>query len=364
MATVAHYLERWLEVSAGFVAAHVEHSRHRAVVIARDGWVMPLAYDHRPRYSLAAVRGRAPERLKAPVLHGQLAALLAARRVDVVHVHFGYPAADVLPATRRRPYVLSLHGHDVTGLLSAEPHRYRRVSGAVDAVVVPSRFLAERATAAGFEPERIRVIPSGVDLDFFTATPAPAEPVVGFVGRLVPKKGIDTLMSAWPSVVQAVPDARLVVLGDGPCRHLLPADDSTISVRRPDAARGPAQAGEVIRESAVVVTPSHPGPDGDSESLLLVNLEAAACARPVVSTVHGGIPEYVTSGRTGLLVPPADPAALAAELVRLLRDRDLAQRLGATARVEVAQWDVRRCTARVDDLYDELLARRDRAGRK
>jgi glycosyltransferase involved in cell wall biosynthesis len=353
MATVAHYLERWLEVSAGFVAAHVARSRHRGVVIARDGWVQPLGYDHRPRYSLAGLRGRAP----------QLSLLLAAKRVDVVHVHFGYPAADVLPVTRRRPYVLSLHGHDVTGLLAAEPDRYLPVTGAVDAVVVPSRFLAEHAVGAGFDVNRIAVIPSGVDLEFFTPAPPPAEPVVGFVGRLVPKKGIDTLASAWPAVVRAVPGARLVALGDGPCGRLLPDDDPTITVIQPDPSLGPAQARDVIRRAAVVVTPSHPGPDGDSESLLLVNLEAAACARPVVSTVHGGIPEYVASGRTGLLVPPADPAALAAEVIRLLRDADLARRLGATAREDVAQWDVRRCTRRVDGLYDDLLARRAARGR-
>jgi colanic acid/amylovoran biosynthesis glycosyltransferase len=107
-----------------------------------------------------------------------------------------------------------------------------------------------------------------------------------------------------------------------------------------------------------VVTPSRTGKTGDAESLLLVNLEAGATGRPVVSTQHGGIPEYVEDGRTGMLVPEADAAALGSAIVGLLRDRALAASLGQAAVAHVAQWDVRRCSARVDDLYEELRRRR------
>jgi glycosyltransferase involved in cell wall biosynthesis len=360
---IAHYLESWLDISAGFVATQITHSRHDGVIISRDGWANLEAFDLRPRHSLHVVRQRTPERLKAIVLRYQLGALLATTHADVVHVHFGYAARDVVSVTRHRPYVLSLHGHDVTGLLTQQPSHYRTVAPAVDAVIVPSTFLAERAIEAGFSAERLHVIAGGVDTEFFAAAPpAPGPPVVGFVGRLVAKKGIDTLCEAWPSIAAAVPEARLRLVGDGPMRDLVPVDPERVRHEAADPRRRREQVRDLLQAATVVVTPSHTAPDGDSESLLLVNLEAGAVGRPVVSTRHGGIPEFVSDGATGLLVPPADPTALADAVVRLLHDADLAATLGSAAIDHVKQWDVRRTTARVDALYDEVL--RERRGRK
>lgn len=360
MPTVAHYLERWLELSAGFVAAQIARSRHDSVVISRDRWTCLDAFPFEPRHSLHQLRDRTPERWKANVLRLQLRRLIRTTDADLVHVHFGYPASDVLSVVGpRHPYVLSLHGHDVTGLIAGQPDRYVEVAPAVDRVIVPSQFLATKAAAAGFDPDCITVIPSGVDTAFFTPTPLPdASPVVGFVGRLVEKKGLDILIAAWPHIVAEVADASLVVLGDGPLAALL--TDAPPSVRHviPQPAARHEQVRDVIRSATVVVTPSRTAADGDSESLLLVNLEAGASGRPVVSTQHGGIPEYVENDHTGLLVPENDPQALADAVVRLLRDRATAERLATNAVARVAQWDIARCAARVDDCYDELLARR------
>ncbi|HWA65664.1 MAG TPA: glycosyltransferase [Mycobacteriales bacterium] len=356
---VAHYIDRWLDLSAGFVAAHVRNSRHRSVVISRQGWWHLEAYDLRPRYTLCHLRDRVPDRYKYAALRAQLGPLLALTRSELLHVHFGYAAPDVLDSVGSRPYVLSLHGQDVTGLVTEKPGYYDRVVGRVDAAIVPSRFLAAAAKAVGFTDEQIRVIPSGVDTEFFSPAPLPdGPPTVTYVGRLVEKKGLDVLLAAWPEVLADVPDARLRVLGDGDLAPLLADPPPSVTHLRPQVARRHDQVRDELRRASVVVTPSRTGRTGDAESLLLVNLEAGATGRPVVSTRHGGIPEYVEDGRTGLLVPEADPSALAAALIRLLRDRDLASRLGAAAIDHVAQWDVRRCTARVDALYEELPRRR------
>jgi glycosyltransferase involved in cell wall biosynthesis len=356
---VAHYIDRWLDLSAGFVAAHVRNSRHSPVVISREGWWHLEAYDVRPRYTLCHLRDRAPERYKYAALRAQLGPLLALTRTDLLHVHFGYAAPDVLDSMGKRPYVLSLHGQDITGLVKEQPGYYDKVIGAVDAVVVPSRFLAASAEAAGFTSDQIRVIPSGVDTTFFSPAPMPdGPPTVSYVGRLVEKKGLDILMTAWPLVTAEVPDAQLRVLGDGELAPLLADTPPSVTRLVPEAARRHEQVRDELRRATVVVTPSRTGKTGDSESLLLVNLEAGATGRPVVSTQHGGIPEYVDDGRSGLLVAEADPAALAAAIVRLLRDRALAQSIGQAAVNHVAQWDVRRCSSRVDDLYEELTRRR------
>jgi glycosyltransferase involved in cell wall biosynthesis len=357
---VAHYVEQWLEISAGFVADQVARSRHRGLVISRDGWLNLEAFPYRPRHGLHQVRQRVPERLKYPVLRVQLGALLTAYRAPVVHVHFGYPARDVLDVVDRRGYVLSLHGHDVTALPRERPGCFDGVTDRVDAVIVPSRFLADRAERAGFPAERIVVIPSGVDTAFFTPSPLPDQPVVGFVGRLVEKKGLDVLMAAWPLIHSAMPDAGLVVLGDGPLAALVDGADPSVRRLRPDTARRADQVRDVIRGSRVVVTPSRTAANGDSESLLLVNLEAAASGRPVVSTRHGGIPEYVDDGATGLLVEEGDHVALAEAVLRVLRDAPLAARLGEAGVRRAAPLDAQSCAARIDDLYDGVLAARPR----
>jgi glycosyltransferase involved in cell wall biosynthesis len=356
---VAHYIDRWLDLSAGFVAAHVRNSRHKPVVISREAWWHLEAYDVRPRYTLCHLRDRAPERYKYAALRAQLAPLLTVTRTDLLHVHFGYAAPDVLDSVGRRPYLLSLHGQDITGLVKERPGYYDKVVDAVTAVVVPSQFLAAAAAAVGFAADQIRVIPSGVDTEFFSSTPpADGPPTVSYVGRLVEKKGLDILLAAWPQVVTAVPDAQLRILGDGELAPLLADPLPSVTHLRPEAARRHEQVRDELRRATVVVTPSRTGKTGDAESLLLVNLEAGSTGRPVVSTQHGGIPEYVDDGRTGLLVPEADPDALAAAIVRLLRDQALATSLGQAAIQHVAQWDVRRCSARVDDLYEELARTR------
>jgi glycosyltransferase involved in cell wall biosynthesis len=163
------------------------------------------------------------------------------------------------------------------------------------------------------------------------------------------------LLDAWPAIRDRVADAQLVVLGAGELAHLLDGNDPSIVRVLPDPARRHDQVRELIRASSVVVTPSRTAESGDSESLLLVNLEAGASGRPVVTTRHGGIPEYVEDNMTGLIVAENDSEALAGAVARVLTDNDLAQRLGSAAALHVGQWDVRRCAAQVDDLYDELL---------
>ena len=355
MATVLHVIERYLDLSSGFVHAQISRSRHRGVVVSR------LARENLDAFPLPGV-SRVPaavDVLPAPLRDraARAAVLRQARRVgaEIGHAHFGYalPYTRVLNRRAAIPVVVSLHGHDATAWAAAQPWAYAPDPAFVAAVIVPSRWLARRAVDVGFRAEQVRVIPSGVDTAFFTPTPLQREPVVAFVGRLVEKKGIDTLMQAWPRVRDAVPSARLRVLGAGPLAPLVGGDG--VASIEPDARHRAEQVRDVIVAAAVVVTPSHAGADGDAESLLLVNLEAQASGRPVVTTDHGGITEFVEANRSALVVPEADAAALAAAIVRVLTDAELAQRLAAHGPVVASRFDVRAAAGRVDDLYDEVL---------
>jgi glycosyltransferase involved in cell wall biosynthesis len=335
---VVHYVQTWLPLSAGFVHAHVQRSRHHGIVIARDPLENVDAFPHRPVIRAHGTAG--------------VAAQVAVRRGRLIHAHFGYAAGDVVGVARHlhRPLVVSLHGHDAT---SRPPSHYERIAPASAAVIVPSAFLAGHATRLGFDADRVHVIPSGVDTTFFTPTAlGDGPPTAVFVGRLVEKKGVDVLVAAWPAVRRAVPDARLVVLGEGPLATRVAGDG--IRHQRPDAGRRHEQVRELIAASTVVVQPSRTAGDGDAESLLLVNLEAQASGRALVTTRHGGIPEFVDEAST-LLVAENDVAALADALVAVLRDRALASRLGAGGPAVAARFDVRACTSRVDDLYERLV---------
>jgi glycosyltransferase involved in cell wall biosynthesis len=360
--SVLHYVEHWLELSSGFVHAHVSRSQHRAIVVSHNATENRAAFPHRPVIRLDRLHSRVPPRRWPELRTTVLRSIATVTRARVVHVHFGYVAGDVVGLVDRTglPLVLSLHGSDATSLPRRQPGHYDAVTGRVDGVIVPSRFLAEAATGLGFPADRVHVIPAGIDTGFFSPTPLPPAPVVTFVGRLVEKKGLDTLLEAWPAVVDAVPAARLDVLGVGPLASLLPADDATVRHVLPREGRRAEQVRDLIRGARVVVSPSRTSSTGDAESLLLVNLEAQASGRPVVTTRHGGIPEFVADGESALVVPESDVDALAQALVATLTDDGLAERLGAAGPAVAARFDVVDSVRRVDALYDELDRRRGR----
>jgi colanic acid/amylovoran biosynthesis glycosyltransferase len=361
VSTVLHYVQRWLPLSEQFVDGQISHSRHRAVVVARERVENRDVFPQRPLWSLSPVLRATPRRLQPLAIRAVLSAIAWREGIGVVHAHFGYRVHDVLALARRRslPLVVSVHGHDVTAFAREWPEHYDAVFASAAAVVVPSRFLATRVEELGAPPAIVHVIPSGVDTELFAPRPLPdGPPTAAFIGRFVEKKGVDVLLAAWPAVRAAVPDARLVLLGYGPLLGEVASDAGVNGVElvQPDPRRRASQVRDVIAGATVVVSPSRIAADGDAESLVLANVEAQASGRGVVTTRHGGIPEFVTAGETALVVEEGDAGALAEALITVLADRDLAARLGAAGPARASSLDVRVCSARVDDLYDALVS--------
>jgi colanic acid/amylovoran biosynthesis glycosyltransferase len=356
---VLHTMERWLPLSEPFVHALVTGSRHPGIVVARRPLVHTDVFPHRPVRSLRALPSRLPGgRTERRLLTAALMVLSAPYRPSLVHHHHGYGAGQPVGFVRRRrlPLVLSLHGEDVTSQARRRHDDLAAVLELADAVIVPSQFLRDLAVGIGARPQSLVVIPSGVDTGFFAPTPlAPGGREVVFVGRFVEKKGIDTLLACWPSVRRRLPSATLRLVGFGPLESLVGAAGDGVAVEKARSRFRAEQVRDAIRSARVVVTPSRTASDGDSESLLLVNLEAQASGRPLVTTRHGGIPEFVDEGRTALVVPEADPGALAEALVQVLTDDDLAQRLAAAGPRWAQRFELSTCTARVDALYDRLI---------
>jgi glycosyltransferase involved in cell wall biosynthesis len=203
------------------------------------------------------------------------------------------------------------------------------------------------------------VLPTGVDVAALAATPVPDVQRIVHVARLVEKKGTADLITAVHRLQRDLPDLRLDVLGDGPLRGDLERQVRELGLERHVTFAGAtAHAGvlDAVRGAAVVAVPSVTARSGDTEGLPQAVLEAGALGRPVVATVHAGIPEAVDDGGTGLLVPERSPDELAAALRAVLTDHGAAERLGAAARVRVARdFSLTTQSARLRALYGRLV---------
>jgi glycosyltransferase involved in cell wall biosynthesis len=181
------------------------------------------------------------------------------------------------------------------------------------------------------------IFPTYSDLSAFTATPVqdlPERPTALFVGMLEAYKNVDGLASAWRRVVAEMPEARLVVIGRGSRRRVIDelVRDLPDNVEHVEQL-SPEEVAARMDEATILVLPSWP------EGLGRVIVEAFARGRGVVATAAGGVVDLVRDGREGLLVPRADEDALVESLLRVLRDRDLAARLGEAARARYREWD-------------------------
>ena len=222
--------------------------------------------------------------------------------------------------------------------------------------------LATRATVLGsapwLDPARVHLLYKGVDPERFRPAAVPGEPVAGFAGQLIERKGLRDLMAAWAQVetgAWSVPP-RLRIAGEGPLAAELGRWRDRL--RRPDRVELLGLVEPIERFYAGLSLLALPSRE---EGFGLVAAEAAACGLPVVATAASSLPELVVDHETGLLVPPRDPAGLARAISRLLGDRALATRLGARGRARVLERFTR---ARMLDALEALLdGARERRGR-
>jgi len=275
-----------------------------------------------------------------------------AGRPDVVHAHFWMSGVAALRAraSTGTPLVQTFHALGVVKRRhqgdadTSPPERLAReehLACAADAVIATCSDEVRELLALGARPDKLHVVPCGVDLEAFRSGPSPRvlRPMrrIVSIGRLVERKGVRTLIEALP----LVPGAELVVAG-GPDERELDGDPHVRLLRAAAAELGVASrvrfVGRVgradvpalMRSADVVACVPWYEPFG------IVPLEAMACGVPVVGAAVGGLLDSVVDGVTGLLVPPRDPVATAAALNRVLGDEDLRLRLGRAAAEHVA----------------------------
>ena len=313
--------------------------------------------------------------------------LLCARPPEIIHNHMyraeliGTRAALELERLGlTRPYVVgTVHSSRVRG--GPDRALLRRLTPSMDRLIAVSRAIVAKLAREGRVGVPVELIYNGVDLKRYEYTEAcctlPEEygfpegaPLVGVVARLEPEKGHATLLEAWPAVLQAVPEARLLIIGEGSQRSDLEDQAEAMdllgeqcSADKCVGTRGARPGAKVLftglRDDVPAVTaaldvavlPSYREAQG------LAILEAMALRRPVVATAVGGVPEMIEHGRTGLLVPPRDAPALAAAIVRILRDHPLADTLARAGHDFVLEsFSVERMAGAVARIYEEGAA--------
>jgi teichuronic acid biosynthesis glycosyltransferase TuaC len=338
---------------------------HEVRVVSPTGWAPPLVPRWRPFRQVPGV-----ETVQGvPVLHPRKLSLPGARlgarngdamlwaiarplrRVherwpfDVVHAHMLVPdgwAAARMGASLRVPVVATAHRADVLDVPARGAASRAQVAQAVesiDQVCAVSAAIAGAAEALATPRRPVAVVPNGADTTVFTPRDAgeararlglPAEgPIVTYVGKLVPRKGVDTLIEAMGILGRRPQGAPLLVAGGiGEMREGLERRARELGVADHVRFVGKIPHDDVgwwMAAGDVFVLPSL------SEGLPTVVCEAMNCARPVVATAVDGTPEIVRDGETGLLVPARDAGALAAALGRVLGEEGLAARMGAEA---------------------------------
>jgi glycosyltransferase involved in cell wall biosynthesis len=285
---------------------------------------------------------------------------------DVMQVYWIVPQGLVASAiVRRVPWLLTSLGGDLYALDGPSARHLKRwVLKHPTAVTVMNEDMRRRAIALGADPSTTHVLPMGADLKAIRATPAQSRLPTRllFAGRLVEKKGVEVLLRA---LEETDGDWSLDVVGEGPLRAALEAQAGRFGdrVRFLGTLDRPALA-RAMAECSVLLLPSVPASSGDQDGLPVVLLEALASGCAVVGSELPGITAAIKHEVNGLLVPAGDHEALRSAISRLLREPELARRLGRSAQGSSDSYSVDEIGRKYVDLLDDIRSRRGTVGAK
>jgi colanic acid/amylovoran biosynthesis glycosyltransferase len=297
----------------------------------------------------------------------KLLRLLTKKDAQVLHIFFGHIAVHLLPLIRawRRPSVVSFHGAD--GLVDMEKPAYRKrtkeVLDAVRRVFVRSESLRRAVVDLGCAENKIDIVRTGIPLEEFPFQDRkfPTNGEWRFVQacRLIEKKGLATTLHAFANFLTQYPKANLTIAGEGPTLRELQELTRRLRIDNRVALPGfvsQEKLREIFYGSHIFLHPSETGWDGNQEGIPNSMLEAMASGLPVFATNHGGIPEAIENGVSGILVPERDHAALALALLAAAQDRDLLSRLARNGANFVRhKFDQRKQIRLLEEIYLKLL---------
>lgn len=356
---------------------------HDARVFASDAYG---AGDREPDYLCFGTIGelRTVNRAANPRARAALKRVLDAFQPDVVHVRMFMTQLSplILPLLRDRPSVYNAPWYETicpTALkLLPDGSRCDMFAGracrrclsrrAWLALMAQRRLLSRSIDAfdvivANSETTRAKLVEYRVDATRMIYNGVPSRPrrpslgdtpIIGYSGRLSHEKGVDTLVDAFPQVAQAVPDARLLLVGDGPLRGPIAARVRSNVFGSRVTMTGHRTRGEAEREMDTAWVQA--APSLLEEPFGIAAAEAMMRGTAIVASAGGGLSEMVEAGRGGVIVPAGDVDALATALIDLIRDRDRVEQLGAAGRRwAIDNVSVERCADQFVELYEELV---------
>jgi len=299
----------------------------------------------------------------------RLIGVLEREQAQLLHIFFGHIAVHLLPLvqTHLRPTVVSFHGADV--LVDMDKPAYRKATkemlNAVTRVFVRSASLQRAVVELGCDERKIDLVRTGIPLQEFPFRgrefPMNGEWHFLQASRLVQKKGIATTLHAFTHFLENYPRATLTIAGEGPM--LAELKELTRKLKIADRVMLPGfVAPEKLREiyygSHIFLHPSETGSDGNQEGIPNSMLEAMATGLPVFATEHGGIPEAIENGVSGILVPERDHEALSEALRRSVEDPNLLARLARNGADTVAKkFDQQNQIRRLEEIYLGMLGK-------
>jgi len=295
----------------------------------------------------------------------QCTRILTEEKCGLLHIFFGNSAIHLLPLVRscRLPVLVSFHGSDVTGGMAEESYCRARLELFKRAVLVPCRSqdLAEKVIKLGCPAEKTRILRTALPPIEFWPRERPIDGAWRILqaARLVPKKGVATSLEAFVRFHRRFPHSRFIIAGSGPEKERLETLAMTLGISQAVEFVGFLSSDQLMEEFRKAHIYLHPSElaAGDVEGIPNALLEAMATGLPPVSTQHGGIPEVIEDGFSGLLCPERSPEALAAALIRLAEEPELAAVMGkaASARAK-ALFSPKKQAAAVEQIYREALA--------
>ena len=335
----------------------------------RGNFIRRFWYKHLLKQWPPPERPKPPVPLPPPVYDDpyNLVDLLRQHQPQLVHVYYGHKAVKYLPMLRRwgGPLIVSFHGMDVRAAVykADDPATLVEVFARARLVLARSESLLVRLEEMGCPRAKLRLNRTAIPLDGLV-TDVRRPPVDGqwiFLQacRLIAKKGLPTTLLAMRKIVDAWPQARLLVAGDGPLASEIQTLRNELNLEGNVDFLGWRSQGELhelYRRAHLFLHPSETTDSGDREGVPNALLEAMATGLPSVATFHGGIPEAVTDGVDGLLVPEKSPGALADAVLRATIDTSLLEGLSSAAALNVAaKFGLDGRLQALEDCYEEAL---------